>query len=78
MVAPRGKHQQRLGDGIHRVIEQHGAQLFSQWRTPGLAGLSNHPALRFKRFGQRLDVGRFASPVDALKSDKYTAHVIDF
>ena len=70
MVAPGGKHQQRLGQRVHRIVEHQRAQLFSQRRATRLTGQRDRPALGLEGVGQRADVGGFTGTVNAFKADE--------
>ena len=70
MIAPSGKHEQGLGHGIHRVIEHHGAQLFSQRCSARLTRYRDDPALRAKGLRQGVDVRGLPGTVDAFETDE--------
>jgi hypothetical protein len=70
VVAPGGKHQQRLGQGIHGRAQQALAQRFGQRGAAGLAGHRHRTPLVAQPLGQRGDVGRFAGAVDAFEGDE--------
>jgi hypothetical protein len=56
VVAARGKGQQRLGQRVHGLGEQQGAQLFRKRRAAGLARAHHLAPLRAKRLRERLEV----------------------
>ena len=70
VVAPRGKHQQRLAQGIHAVVQQQGAQLLGQRRAAGLARAQHLAALGREGLGQGVDVRAFARTIHAFKADE--------
>ena len=70
MVPARGKHQQRLGQGVHGFVQYQAAQGFGQRGATGFAGQRHHPALGAECVGQSLDVGGFARAIDAFKADE--------
>ena len=70
MVPPGRKHQQRLGERVHGLVQHQAAQGFGQRRATGFAGQCHRPALGSEGIGQPLDMGGFAGPVDAFKADE--------
>ena len=69
----RGEHQERLGQRVHGRVQHQLAQLLGQRRATGLAGEHHRPARFAKARSHPLDVGGFASTVDAFEADEKTA-----
>jgi hypothetical protein len=76
MVAPRREHQQRLGQRIHRLAEDHRAQRFGDRRAAGLARAHDLPAAGLEQRFERIDVARFSGAVDAFERQEQTLHCL--
>ena len=70
MIPPGCEHQQGLGEGIHRFVEEQGAQLLGQRGAARLARDRDFAALLPQHLGQRVDMGRLARAVDAFEGDE--------
>ena len=72
MVTAGGKDQKRLGQRIHRVVQNQLAQLFSQGCAAGFAGLDNLVYAKFsvECADQGINMRRFASAVYAFEADE--------
>ena len=70
VVTPRGKHQQRFGQRIHRLLQYQRAQDFGQFRAAGFTGDHHHPPLGTQSRRKPVDVGGLACPIDALEADE--------
>ena len=70
VVAPRGKHQQGFGHGVHGVVQHDMPDFFGQVGAAGLTRGQHLPPNSFKSLSQRLNVGGLARPVYPLKAYK--------
>jgi hypothetical protein len=70
VVAARGKGQQRLGQRVHGLGEQQGAQLFRKRRAAGLARAHHLAPLRAQGLRERLEVRGLARTVYAFEADE--------
>jgi hypothetical protein len=70
VIAPRRKHQQRLCQRIHRLVQHQRAKRLGQRRAAWLARHQDLVAALAQPSGQRLDVRRLAGAVDAFKGDE--------
>jgi hypothetical protein len=72
VVAPAGKHQQRLGERIHGFAQQQRAQLFGQ-RGAARFTCDGDAAPGAAQGGRQcLDVRGLARAIDALEGDEQT------
>ena len=76
MVAPSGEYQKRFRQGIHRVVEHHGPQLFRQRCPARFTGQRHAAASGFESVCQAADMGGLACAVDPLKADEQTRQEI--
>ena len=74
VVAPGGKNQQRLGQGIHGRMQHHLAQLFRQGGSTGLTGDADGVANGAQSRCHGVDVGGFAGTVNAFHADEKSVH----
>ena len=74
VVAPRREHEQRLGDAVHRLVQEQLAQRLRERRAARLAGADDALAARAQPLGERRDVGRLAGAVDAFEGDEAARH----
>jgi len=73
VLAASGKHQQRLGQRVHGLVQHQLAQFFRQGCPPRLAAEHHRPARLAKQCGHALDVRGLARTVNAFKADEQTA-----
>ena len=77
VISSGRKNQQGFGQGIHGLVQDHLAQGFRQRRATRLTGQRHLFALLTEQVGQPLDVGGFARPINAFKTDEQTLrHVL--
>jgi hypothetical protein len=74
VIAPRREHEQRLGDAVHRRMQQQLAQRLGERRAARLARADDALAARAQALGERRDVGRLAGAVDAFEGDEAARH----
>ena len=70
VLAPRGKHEQRLAEARHRLVQQQLAQAFAEQRASGLPRRPDPPPVSFEPF---LDPGQMRAlprTVDAFEADE--------
>jgi len=75
MLAPRSKHQQRLGFQMHGIGQEQGAQLFTQRCAAGFAALHKGNAARVEPAGDPGQLRAFARAIDAFNGNETSAHL---
>ena len=73
MLGAGRKEKQRFGRNAHLVVEKQRADLFPEGSAARLAGAHDLNALLLEKTVQRVDLGRFARPVDALEGDEFSS-----
>ncbi len=74
MIGARGEQQQRLGERLHRMLQDRFAQLLGEIRAAWLARHDDMVSPRAERIRNELDVRRLARAVDSLQGDELAAH----
>ena len=74
MVAPRSEDEQRLGQRVHRRVQDQLAQALGEHRAAGFAGAQHRGTRAAEALGDGVDVGGLAGTVDAFECDETAGH----